>query len=234
MTNPTVGRVAAAPGWTTSLVVSPGILTVQRHSDDPEFRARLVHMAGVLQGLGHPRTESFLALEDDGTRTTLVTAFAGGRSLANTAPRRARTLALVGASLLDTLADLHAAGFTHGPLVPSAVRLRGAEAILCGFVDGCNHVGDDPHSWRIERAVDERSVGRLLLGLVVRDGSDDRLRPLEWLVRRRLTTLATRLAEGGFADAAAAARALRSFAGRPARRSLAQVWRARRPLSPRP
>ncbi len=207
-----------APGWTTSLVVTAGSFTVQRRSDDPEHRARLVQIAALLRSVAHPGVEAFVALEDDGGSTTLVTAFAGGRDLSTGAPRRARDLARLGAAILGTLADLHDLGVTHGPLTASAVRLHADDPVLCGFADGRSYPVGERASWWGARAADERSVGRLLVDLLDAAAPTRRHRIIERADRARLRRLAERIARGDPDGATAATGALRRLSGRRRRR----------------
>ncbi len=209
---------SATSGWTTSLVLTAGSFTVQRRSGDPEHRARLVQIAELLRTVAHPGVESFVALEDDGASTTLVTAFAGGRDLSTGAPRRARDLARLGAAILAILADLHDLGVTHGPLTASAIRLHAEAPVLCGFVDGRSYPVDEPASWWAARAVDERSVGQLLADLVDDAGPTRRHRIVERVDRARLRRLAERIAHGDLDRADVAAGALRRLGGRRHRR----------------
>lgn len=191
------------------LVSANRVFVVQRHGTDPEARARLVHTADVLAAVGHGATEQLLALEDDGTRTTLVTAYAGGRSLAHTVPHRTRDLAAVATRLLGTLAALHAVGVTHGPVEPSHVRFRYDRVpVLCDFSLGRRHPTGDRAAWAAERHTDIRSVGVLLEGLLRRTDTRRVHGPVDRLVRRHLARTAVRITTGGFDDALDAAGAV--------------------------
>lgn len=194
---------------TTALVLANGVFTVQRRGLDPEARARLVHTADVLTAVEHRGAERLLALEDDGTCTTLVTVFAGGRSLANSVPDRPRRLALIGAHLLRTLEGLHAVGVTHGPLRPSQVRLRDrCDPVLCDFSLGRRHRVDAWDDWAADRDTDIRSVGVLLAGLLAEARAPGSGSPAARFARRRVARVVERISAGTFADASGAADAL--------------------------
>ncbi|HET8930903.1 MAG TPA: hypothetical protein VFN21_09625 [Acidimicrobiales bacterium] len=204
-----------APGWSTSLVSTSDVFTVQRCSDDPEYRARLIHTARVLADVDQRGAERFVALEDDGESTTLVTRYAGGRSLASAVPRRASRLAAVGAGLVRTLVGLHAVGVTHGPVAASQVRFGSRfEPVLCGFDRGDLHPTDDQRSWRADRAIDVQSVG-VLLGALLGDASRRASDPIEHVDRRRLRRVSRRIAAGDLVEATATLAGLEriSFAG---------------------
>lgn len=189
------------PGWTTSLVSTSTFFTLQRSSDEPEFRARLMHTARILAAVAQPGAERFIALEDDGQVTTLVTEFAGGRSLVSDAPHRVRDLAAVGAAIVRTLDGLHETGVTHGPVSRSQIRFgSGLEPVLCGFESGEIHPADDRRSWRADRAADVQSIG-VLLAEVLDDASHRAGDLLDRIDRRRLTRLAHKIAAGDLDEA---------------------------------
>lgn len=191
-------------GWTTTLVVTSNVFTLQRGSVEPEYRARLMHTARILSTIDHPGVEHFVALEDDGRRTTLVTGFAGGRSLATDAPHRARDIAALGAAILRTIDDLHANGVTHGPVSRAGIRFAvGFVPVLCNFDRGRLHAPDDGQSWRRDRVTDVQSVGLLLAGLLADGRALAPRHPFERIDRLRLAHLCRQVAEGGLTDATA-------------------------------
>lgn len=195
-----------APGWTTTLTLTGNVLTVQRSSDEPEFRARLMHTARILAALDHPGAERFLALEDRSDRTTLVTGFAGGRSLAADGPRRARDVAVLATTLVHTLDELHTIGVTHGPIERADVRFAvGHVPVLCGFDHGRLHSAGDRDSWQVDRVADVRSVGFLLAGLA------DEATPghaIDRVDRHRLARLSHRIIDGELTETSALLAAL--------------------------
>lgn len=196
-------------GWTTTLVVSSSVFTLQRASEEPEFRARLMHTARILSAIDHPGVERFVALEDDGHRTTLVTDFAGGRSLVIDAPHRARDIAALGAEVVRTLDDLHSTGVTHGPVTRAGVRFAvGYVPVLCNFDHGRLHVADVRQSWRGDRVADVQSVGVLLAGLLADGDAHAPRHPFDRVDRWRLARLCHEVTDGGLTDATAVLAAL--------------------------
>lgn len=172
-------------GWVTTVQRRASRLVVWRSATDPEFRARLVHTAGVLATIRTPGTEALVELRDGPTATTLVTTYAGGRSLATIAsvtvagvtPDPA-AVARQAVMVFSTLAQLHACGVTHGPFRREHIRLCGDQVVLCSFDDAVLRTSTDPETWHARCALDIASAARTLVDFL--NGAPDRVdaRPL--------------------------------------------------------
>lgn len=199
-----------------------------RASADAEARAQLIHAARVLAAVDHPGLETLIALDDDGTRTRLVTAFAGARTLADTPPRRPEEFQRVAGAVLATLAALHREGIVHGRITPDRVLLGpGGRPVVCDLL-----AAERPPAEALDLACRRELAcfGRLLEDLLV----GIRVRPLRhprrWLLLRRCRGSARRLAE---CDGSGPTRIRPSPEPPPAHRALAAGRRRARALADR-
>lgn len=173
-------RWASAGGddWTAHIDIRAGAIVLIRVSDDPEFRARLVHAAGILRDVARPGIERFVALEDRGGVTRLVTAFVGARSLATDPPERPADLWELTTTLCGTVVALHGAGVVHGRIAADRVLLgHGGVPVLCDF-----SAAERPDAARLEacQREDLAALGDLLASLSKGVRRRPLSHPLEW------------------------------------------------------
>jgi cytoskeletal protein RodZ len=107
---------------------------VVKEATDDAGRARLQREAEVLGWCRSPGVVELLHHETGDDRAVLITRFCGSRTLLDLASLPADQVASLGASLAQTLADLHQLGVSHGSLLAEHVVLGDdGTPVLCGF-----------------------------------------------------------------------------------------------------
>ena len=87
-------------------------------------------------GAATPASWSSCTTTADGERAVVITRFCGSRTLLDVASLPADQVAALGASLAQTLADLHQLGVSHGNLLAEHVVLTDdGTPVLCSFAD---------------------------------------------------------------------------------------------------
>ncbi len=143
-----------------SVEVGPGggPVAVKRAEDD-DGRQRLRREAEVLAAVQGPGVVELVALDDDGTSTTLSTAWLGGGTFAaaSLAPKK---LAATTAALTLTVARLHERGVAHRRITGDHILLDTAgRVVLAGFAEASNEQTSSD-----AMADDVHDIGDLVLG----------------------------------------------------------------------
>jgi tRNA A-37 threonylcarbamoyl transferase component Bud32 len=146
-------------------------------------RARLGHEARIAGGFDHPHIVPILDVDD--TREMLVMALCDGGSLQRRIQqgRMRHTEAVeLGAVLLRTLADIHAAGHVHLDVKPSNVLFHDGQLMLCDFGTAGLHELGAAAGTRAYMAPEQKSDGigspaadLYAAGLVVSESIEGRL-----------------------------------------------------------
>ena len=212
--------LSSRAGWTTTFVAAGQQLTVRRSSDVPEHRAQLIHLAHLLAPIAEIRgTETLVHAINTDEGTVVDTAFAGGQSVATSRPDSAASLASLGASLFGTLAEIHAAGIAHGPILAEHIIIGRHDSLtICGFASGLRRIDIDDHAWQVATSLDVRSVGTLIIGLLSPPSTaashHRQTHAADALHRSRVRRIATAIADGTLDTSAEAAAALRRLTPR--------------------
>jgi hypothetical protein len=161
-------------------------------------RARLARHAVALERARHPGVAELVEHRDDGERAELVVRTNGRRTLADLPRLVPDQVAAVGASLAQTLADLHRAGVSHGALRGTCVFLTPAgQPVLTGFADA--GLADPPpgHTSGFDPAGDVEALADLLEQLIdPNEGGQRRAAKLVTLLHNAAGSPAEQLAAG--------------------------------------